>query len=360
MRMKFKYSILLSAFAVLFLSSCKKDVIEIPASNDPVFRVDGAMSGGAFSLIAGDDNAYMHTMTSVENGVNVFSGRLSNDEFSIEIGVYDGLLDYISHEALGQIVSDNTPDFAHSSGQPIAELNAELLDDLQNVSQVNWYVNSELAGIDFAYIYEPGIYNVCAKVTFNDNSTIEYCNELIIGYERSANCNIQSNVNVAGDLIASIQGATSNITDIKWFLDNYPIGTDIYLNLPVSAQLHRLKAEITFANGVKRIKESIIDGSIANRDLSDFTIFETNQVQLPSRDFNVKVSIVRNGKFYNSLPADNGASTIQITGIEYYGENTAGNRVYKVSADISAMVQESSSFKETAINLSTTFGIEIP
>lgn len=360
MRMKFKYTALLSAFALLFLASCKKDVIEIPTSNDPVFRVDGSMSGGSFSLIAGDDNAYMHTMTTVENGVNVFSGKLSNGAFSVELGVYDGLLDYISHEALGQILSDNSPAFAHSSNQPIAELNSALLDDLQNVSQVNWYIDSELAGIDIAYIYEPGIYEVCAKVTFNDNSTIDYCNELIIGYERSANCNIHSNVNVAGNLIAAIQGATSNIADIKWFMDNYPIGTDINLNLPVSAQLHRLKAEITFSNGVKRVKEAIIDGSLANRDLSDFTIFETNQVQVPARDFNVKVAIERNGKFYNSLPANNGSSTIEITGIEYYGENTMGNRVYKVSADVSAVVQESSSLKETAINLSTTFGIEIP
>jgi len=360
MRMNFKHTLLLCFAGILLFTSCKKDQIEIPQSNDPIFRADGSMTGGDFSIVAGDNNAYMYTMTCEENGVNVFSGKLSDDEFSIEMGVYDGLLDFINHEALAHIANNVSPTFAHSDDQPIAELNKAWLDDLQNVSQINWYVNSTLVGVNVAYIYEPGIYNVCAMVTFNDNSTIEYCNELIIGYEKHASCSIHSNVNVAGELIASIQGATTQVSEVKWFLDDYPISTDLYLNLPVTPELHRLKAQITFANGVSRTKVAIVDGTLYNRDLSDFSIFEENQVQNPYRDFNVKMSVIRNGKNYYSLPADNSSSMINVTGIEFYRNNTAGNPVYKVSANISVMLQEAVSLKESPLNMSMTFGVEIP
>ena len=65
---------ILIAISLLVMVSCKKDKIEIPESNEPVFRVYGTFDGDSLTLIAGDDGAYMHTMTKLENGVNIFTG----------------------------------------------------------------------------------------------------------------------------------------------------------------------------------------------------------------------------------------------------------------------------------------------
>ncbi|MCH2231271.1 MAG: hypothetical protein MK105_13090 [Crocinitomicaceae bacterium] len=360
MKLEMKHIFFLGITAVMFFSGCKKDTIEIPESNDPVFTARGTLSGEEFFIVAGDNGAYMHTMTNVENGVNVYSGNLSNGDFGIELGVFDGLLDLIDDQFIVELLTNNTPGFAHSEGQPLAELNKNLIDDLQNVHHINWYVNNVFAGVDIVKIQEPGKYYVCANVTFNDMSTASYCNELIIGFESGANCTIHSNVSVAGELICSLINNTEQVIELNWYLDDVLIGSNIYVDMLVSPEIHNLRAEITFANGVRRTKEVLIDGTQANRDLADFTIFEENQVQVTPRDFNLKLAIERNGKHYHSILANNANSIVEITNIEKYENNSAGNDVYKISANINANLLESDSMKETEVQLEVTFGIEIP
>ena len=96
---------------MISLASCKKDEVVLPESNDPIFRVDGTFDGQNFSLIAGDNNAYMHTMTEIVNGVEVFSGNLSNGDFSVEMGVYNGLVDMPSSQMPLQLL-DLNPNFS--------------------------------------------------------------------------------------------------------------------------------------------------------------------------------------------------------------------------------------------------------
>ncbi len=311
-----KHILLLGVTAIMLFSGCKKDTIEIPESNDPVFTAEGTIAGEQFRIVAGDNDAYMHTMTNVENGVNVYSGILSNGDFGVELGVFDGSLALISSQFIVEMAANSSPVFAGSNGQPLAELNKNLIDDLQNVHHINWYVNNVFSGVDVAKIEEPGKYDVCANVTFNDMSTASYCNELIIGFDPGANCTIHSNVSVAGELFCSLTDNTEQVTELSWYLDDVLIGNEIYVDMWVSPEMHNLRAEITFANGVHRTKEVLIDGSQANRDLNDFTIFENNQVDVAPRDFNLKLAIERNGKYYNSILADNSNSTIEITNIE--------------------------------------------
>ena len=78
--------------AGLALNSCKKHVPDMPESNNPVFRVDGTFDGVDFTMIAGDDNAYMHTSSEIENRVHLFQGDLSDGVNSIQLEIYDCLL----------------------------------------------------------------------------------------------------------------------------------------------------------------------------------------------------------------------------------------------------------------------------
>ena len=47
-----KYIVVALGITALLITSCKKHTVEIPQSNDPVFRADGSFDGEAFSLVA--------------------------------------------------------------------------------------------------------------------------------------------------------------------------------------------------------------------------------------------------------------------------------------------------------------------
>ncbi len=93
-----KRTLLFLGIILLALTSCKKNKVEIPESNDPVFRADGTFGSNTFSIIAGDDDVYMHTMTMLEQNVEVVSGKIANNEFGIEIGIYNGFIDQPNHQ----------------------------------------------------------------------------------------------------------------------------------------------------------------------------------------------------------------------------------------------------------------------
>jgi len=99
---------LIAGIGIILLTSCTKNKIEIPESNDPVFTLEGTFEGDSISLIAGDNNAFMHTMTYNENGVNLYSGQITDGNFSVKLGVYDGYLDFPVNEAV-QDIANSTP-----------------------------------------------------------------------------------------------------------------------------------------------------------------------------------------------------------------------------------------------------------
>ena len=142
---------------IISLASCKKEEVVLPESNDPVFRVDGSFDGQNFSLVAGDNNAYMHTMTEIVNGVEVFSGNLSNGDFSVEMGVYNGLIDMPSSQVVLELV-DLNPNFSMNSAQGLMFLSKNMLvsPSGQYIEQIFWYIDGVFAGVNDVVIYDPG------------------------------------------------------------------------------------------------------------------------------------------------------------------------------------------------------------
>lgn len=163
--MKGRFLIGFAIVGLLLLQSCSKAQVEVPESNDPVFLIEGVFAGEDFSLVAGDDNAYMFTNTFVINGVNFYSGNISNGNFSIELGVYDGMLDIPNHEPQVEL-SNLNPIFAQHTPPPITTLSKDMFANAQYISQIIWKVDGVQVGIDNAVIHEPGLYDVCAEITF--------------------------------------------------------------------------------------------------------------------------------------------------------------------------------------------------
>lgn len=346
---------------LISLASCKKEEVVLPESNDPVFRVDGTFNGESFSLIAGDNDAYMHTMTEIVNGVEVFSGNLSNGDFSIEIGVYNGLIDMPSNQVALELV-DLDPEFSVNSTQGLMFLSKNMLvsPSGQYIEQINWFIDGVFEGVNDVVIYEPGKYEVCAEAKFVDGTIKILCNELIVGYERSANFSIDFSIDQFGNLESTIDNMGNDINMVNWIMDSIPMSNQSdYLQQVVSSSSHYLSAQVHFANGVVREKSAVIDGSAAARHIPDFTIFEELAPQSIPRDFNIRLKVNSSGSLYLSETANNSNSSLTITGVEYYGKNSAGNDVYKIMANVSAQVKETSSLETVPINFSASFGIEV-
>jgi hypothetical protein len=348
---------------IISLASCKKEEVVLPESNDPVFRVDGSFDGQNFSLIAGDNNAYMHTMTETVNGVEVFSGNLSNGDFSVEMGVYNGLIDMPSSQVVLELV-DLNPNFSMNSTQGLMFLSKNMLvsPSGQYIEQIFWYIDGVFAGVNDVVIYDPGKYEVCAEAKFADGTVQSLCNELIVGYKHNANFSIDFSIDQLGNLESSIDNMGYDINMVNWTMDSVSMTNQTdYLQQVVNSGVHYLNAQVHFTNGVVRSKTALIDGSLAARHIPDFTVFEETAPEfIIPRDFNIRLKVKSAGSLYLSEMVDNSNSSLTITGVEYYGKNSSGNDVYKIMVNVSAQLKETITLETVSINFSSSFGIEIP
>jgi len=350
----------LLSLAVLSLVGCSKHEIIIPQENDPVFEVRGLLGNQDFELVAGDNAAFMHTSTKIHNGVRVFTGELSDGTTSVELGIYDGNLD----------IPNNTPEvdlttaalkFAQRHLQPLTTLSMESI--AQNATDVEWYINGSYAGSGDVPIFEPGKYDVCAFVTFAaSGETHELCDEIIVGYQRNANCSISYNY-LQGLATANLNTTGEPIQSVEWTLDGNPIaGSNIDTQFqPVYGTEHTLSARVTFTNGVVREKSCFINGSNPIQTISDFSVFEVSSSQAPTpQDYQVRLLIEHDGKKYNSVYGENEGSSITLINLEQYEDNAGGNSVYKATLQIEAVVMEMNTEKLYPVSFTTTLGIEVP
>lgn len=354
--MNFKIVLLVPAIA-LALSSCKKEKVTLPESNDPVFVSSGTFGNESFSMIAGDGGMYMHTMTEIENGVEVFSGELTNGNGGLNLGIYDGQLDLINPVFTeGMSLS---PIFAKHHINPIVTLNKTAFSNATYINSIEWLVNDQFTAVDELVLTDPGIYNVTANVSFGDGSSVSLTNDIIVGYARLSNEALHYSENSGGTVTAWIPPEATPIANVHWYLNDSLVEHGDNITIPVLPALNNLRAVIEYNNGVTRTKSIIVDGASNHlRSLEDFTMFEESSTDV-IQDFNFKVGYTSNGIFYDSKSANNSNSTIVINSLEYYNVNSAGNKVYKVTADISCNVRADGGTTDVSLIFSTVFGFEV-
>ncbi|MDX2362065.1 MAG: hypothetical protein QNK23_14750 [Crocinitomicaceae bacterium] len=352
-------SILCCALGWMIFSSCDKKEIVLETTNDPVFVTSGEINGEAFTIVAGDNGAYMNTMTLMENGVQVFSGEMSGENLSLELGIYDGNLDMPTQNLIGELINFN-PTFSMGYTGDYVTLSKHKYctqTNSQNIEKIEWFVDGVKKGINDAVISEPGIYNVCARIKYYGSSVIEdLCNEMIVGYRRAENCSISFVMSQDSIVEASIESFGAPVTEVKWFMDGDQVSTDhTFDSILADDNLHKLTAEVHMGD-VVRTKTVIIDK--LGRTANDFTFLE--ELSSPSsRDFDLRLKIVQDGTVLVSETTDNLDASIEITGFEYYEKNSSGNDVYKITANVHANVQEVVSENIIPVSFTTTFGVEI-
>ena len=74
------YRLTIAAFFLLFVNSCKKEVLNKDRTGDPVFFMEGEINGQIVRLAAGDEDLFMHTdyTEGTENSAGIFGGSISD------------------------------------------------------------------------------------------------------------------------------------------------------------------------------------------------------------------------------------------------------------------------------------------
>jgi hypothetical protein len=350
-------NIVLGGLLLLFSVACSKDDITLPESNDPVFRAEGTFGADGLDLIAGDNGMYMHTFTGLNNGVKVFSGELTDGNFGLQIGLYDGDVDMTSSIPLNVIKqSDN---WAFESGQDLAIISKEMFPNHLLIDEIIWMVNGVFAGSNTLKIDESGVYEVCALVTYVDGSSSVLCNELSVGFERNGNFKLRHYSSQSGELSLWMEDIVGEVDSVSWFVDNEFVGSGSDYSGIVTAEQHSIEAKVIFTNGARRNRSMIVDGLVSGHFIDDFTGFEQDLQNMITRDYNWIVKLQSNGDEYSSLYADNSNSTIEVDDVSYYGLNSAGNRVYKITATFNGTLRRLGSNQNKALSINTVFGLEI-
>jgi len=359
MKKEMKYTgMILLLFAMMLVSSCKKKTIEDPMTvSSPIFTATGNLGSESFLLEAGNNSVFMSTYINVSNGVQVYSGKLGNDQMEIEIGIHESNIDLE-----GAFSIQNLPtslDFAALPSQPLAFLSKDLLPNSMFIQEVRWFINGVFSGVNDVEIIEPGKYNVCAEVKFLDETEATLCNDMILGFAVNASCKIRHILQSNGFLKVWLDESSTPIDHVLWYLDDVLVSENLSLDTTIDTDNHLVSANIYYQNGAHRKKSILVDGSLSGKLIDDFSVFENGSVSQMKWDNSVILKVKKNGLVYSSTAADNTSSSIQLLSLSYYGKNSAGKDVYKCIASVIVNVREGQSGAVLPLNFTTTFGLEM-
>jgi len=321
-------------------TSCHKDKVdEPPVQGLPVFSISGQLGNEPLSVSAGDDGFELAAFTEYRNGVKVYCGDLNGEQLAIHLKITDGNLDM-----LGSKFQNNIPSFLKYFQMTNNELLHIAVDQFPNsnyIDEINWFVDGVYSGTDDLHMNTPGVYNVCAQVTFEDGTNATVCNEMIVGYKISAFGAIRHYVDQQGQLKAWIETDTTAIESVTWYVDETPVCESEILLTQLSPEIHTISAEMKFTNGAFRKKTILADGSSNAHFLDDFSSLEF-QTYPEFHDFQVILEIVKNGITYSSEITPNQLAEFKVLQVSYFGKNSAGVSVYKIDAHLACNLANSS------------------
>lgn len=341
----------------LVLSACKKEKVDPLVENKPVFTANINFDGENSLIEAGVHDAFMFTSSENFNNVLRFVGKLGTSEEYLEIKVFDGMLDVISNNTLENLV--NEVNFIHENNHGSVTINKDDFINASNIEFINWKKDGQQFATNNLVLNEAGIYDICAEFHFLDGEVVTTCNEIIVGFKHSVGGHINHFVGLDNILNAWIEEETQTISSVQWELDGNIVSINNNLNINVSDDQHVVKATILYANGVTKTRTINIDANEEGKMIEDFSKFENMTSNETFWDFGLEVNYFKNGTLYSSSKAQNGNSTLQITNVKYFGKNANGKDVYQFNATISSNLSVSTSSNSEAIEISTTFGLEI-
>lgn len=338
-------------------ASCKKEKIEIKESNDPVFTLSGDFNGESLSMIAGDNNVYMNTYTEIVNGVDLYSGSIGTVNEFVSLGVYNGNVDFTQNFLLDVLPSVPIQFAANDALTNWIEA-ADYM-TLGAIESINWSINGVTQTTADINLTEPGKFDVCAHITYQDLTQKTICNELIIGYASHANALVNFSTQ-GGNLNAQLTPIMSSISSVVWKLDGATIGNSVSLLANIGSGTKELSCTIVFTNGITRTKRMLVNGMEPEKNVRDFSACEIYQNSPYFQDYKILMKYLKDGVEYRSDLADNAQSTLFISALEYFGKNSNGKEVYKITLSGTINLGKSGSSTVYPFSFNSNFGLEIP
>ncbi len=335
--------ILLSA---MVMGSCKHEVIPAPASNSPIFGVEGTFGENTFALIAGMDNITMKPSVIEKDGIKIYSGILGDDNSYFQLEIYNGNIDYPNQPKIDFKSVDGISFVPYDQGvlwsMKVSDLPTSGLD------AVTWYVNGvEQLGVEDLEISKPGKYEVCLKVKFENQEERILCREVIVGFRKNADFDMTYEIISGSKLKAKASSLLGTITTVNWYLNENLIYTGIQLDTLLSNGKYMLRSEVSFTNGIVLNRSAYVDVSWMGNHIPDFTAYANSTMitQDPNNtwDNKARITYFKDGKTYTSENYNNADRMIAIDKIEYHGKDVNGNPVYILKGDFDVILQDSSS-----------------
>lgn len=348
--------ILSAIFLFSGLLSCKKDVVEIPPSNNPVFYVNGTIGEDSVSFISGENNSLYSCNVSNENGINFFQGELVSDNLKINIGFYQGDND-LEKIKLDTILNKSHFNYVDISNQSLFYLKKDFFENQSKIKEIKWYLDGEYVGMNALSLYQPGKFNLCAHVTFMDLTSSEICNEILIGYKKNAIFSLRHYFTPENKLLTWIDASLGQVSSVNWYIDDVFYGHNLSLETAIDSNMHIIRADIDFINGVKRTRRILVDGAGLERDFDDFALLENFSQK--SSDYKLKCDITIDGKVYSSSLTENNNAELKVNSISFYKFDENNNPIYLVKGILNGQVLTKTGNETKDINLNVSWGVVI-
>jgi hypothetical protein len=341
----------------LLIFSCQKEIVEIPESNEPVFSAKGTIGDETINFAVGDNNSIYSYESNLFHGIKFFSGKLINDSTEIELGVYNGRNDLAVFD-LNSFLANGSLGFAQIPFDPVFEMKKEYFENNSNIKEIKWYIDGVYSGTNNLAIYEPGKYDICAKIFYTNQGYTELCNEVIVAFKKESHFELKYDLNENNLLSAWIATENSTIQSVNWFADGVLVSSEILLNMQMTPGLHKIEAQIIFNSGVQRSRTIVLDGSNLGRSIEDFAKFENQNSMF--WDYKVKLNIKQKNDEYTSINLVNDSSKIYIESVNFLGKDANSVPVYVFKGQVKSKVQSKSTNEILDVNLfvSWAFGLE--
>lgn len=347
---KINHILLLLLLSASFLTSCHKEIVEIPDSNEPIFYATGKIGEDTINYIVGDNSTFTPSEYIV-NGVHFYQGKLSNSTTELNIGFYSGNNDFadVSYDS---IIQASRLNFFGLNNQYVFGVSKDYFKNYANIKEIKWYLDGQYAGTNAMKINEVGKFTLCAQITYNDLTTAELCNDILIGFKRNAVLKLEHTLDIDNQLQAWAETSEGAVSSINWYLDGNFIYNGINLNTVISSGLHTLSSDVTFTNGATKKRSILVDGSHLNRSMEDFGALEN--VNQYFSDYKLKIDMKLNGIDYSSSSIDNSSSDLKINSVTFYSFDQNNNPIYLIKGTLNGKVYSkvNNDMKDLILNIS--------
>lgn len=332
----YKYILVLTGMLLMY--SCTKDVTEpLPEENSPIFKVKGTLGNEEINLTAGEAGSFMKTQTKYKNNVKHFEGILENAQTKFAMSISEGMLDIPSFNS--EIEDFETFKVApYNYNEPLVNYSIQDFPNSEFIYSIEWSIDGQPQESSTLKIYEPGRYNLCASVTFQDGSQGKSCNDVIIGYQKNIQNVLRHILDQYANVIAFLDSPDESVSSIDWLVNDSLIASSSSENFKTNFNdLDNVKigAHVSFQNGTYREKELFVDVENINNFIGDFTVMENQSTK--QWDHTATIVITHNQKEYRAIQNSSNTASISIDEVTPFKNNSSGDEVliYKGSLNCS-------------------------